>query len=569
MSQYVRHILLLSVACLFCAGLTSCSDSPTTPPPAGDPADTIPPLVRALVPNSGDVQVQPDFTVRVYFSEAMDPSTVDVTLSSGGDLTYEWLDGDRALYISHATPWAAGEMITATVGTGLQDLAGNTLPQAFSETFFVAADNPMHLFTEFTGDAESMVLNGSIVLYFNAQMQLASITDNTTIQELPPVGNPAPEFTVDYRQGNSYQIAYEFPGGLAPTTTYQITLAGAALAYGGEALGADVLITFTTGSTADETGPQILSVTPAVGAVVPADLDKVVITFTEPVDLTYAEPHNMSALLTFFMVSDPVWNAAHDEVTLYLQQALPAGVRLYGVYGAGELYDMVGNTNALADSLSFTTVGEADIFPVRDDLKLYYFYDDSDGPEYHDLRQTMTNITGDTFTRELHYRDKDGYNGLYDMWPMSKTAAGLKLEGLMMADTLLAATPAIDFLPLPTPATWSGSATFNDGETSFVMDYKTTVGETYRTRVQDDYKIRFPSIWLDDCLRVTVEYSLIAAGEQSPRETGMMEFELAPGLGIFGERFDRTEWVDGQETVQLQGYYAVFAARVDDLYELE
>ena len=358
----------------------------------------------------------------------------------------------------------------------------------------------------------------------------------------------------------------EFLQPLDALTTYTITIGADAETNGGTPLGQPAVATFTTGGEVDETGPRILSVWPAVDAVVPTDLATVTVTFTEPVDPYRLQPTEMSALLELFLAREPVWNAAGDRMTLYLQHPLPAGVRLYGVFDESSIYDLVGNSNTATDSVSFTTAGTASLFPVRSDLKIYY-YASGMGP-YSMVRQTIGNIVGSTFERMLTRWDGTGFSDVQDHWRMSRGSGDLLLNGFIEDSGTVTFSPALTFLTLPVLAQWSGTSSGTNDGGAFTMAYTAVADGPYRERFSlDRDKAPDSGTYFDGCYTVEIQYSLTAAGAAAPFETGEISTYYTPGLGIYaleqyGYEYDGETVVDDWE----ESYWLLGAA-LDDRYE--
>jgi len=112
---------------------------------ASGSSDTGPPSVVATTPSAGASSVEPSSTVRVTFSEAVDPATVTATTlvlqTSGGasvprTVTYD--SATREATVTPTAPLALGGSYVATVrggSTGVKDLSGNPLAADTTWTF--------------------------------------------------------------------------------------------------------------------------------------------------------------------------------------------------------------------------------------------------------------------------------------------------------------------------------------------------------------------------------------------------------------------------------------------------
>ena len=109
----------------------------------GTTPDTTPPTVSSTVPADGDVDVSLDGNLTATFSEAMDPATLNTvtfTLKQGatavaGAVTYA---GTTATFNPTAN-LAPNVPFTATITTGVKDLAGNALATTYTWSFTTAA----------------------------------------------------------------------------------------------------------------------------------------------------------------------------------------------------------------------------------------------------------------------------------------------------------------------------------------------------------------------------------------------------------------------------------------------
>jgi methionine-rich copper-binding protein CopC len=109
----------------------------------GAAPDTTAPTVTAVHPAADATQVSVATDVTATFSEAMDPltiTTVTFTLKQGttavqGTVSYGL--NNTAKFVP-ANPLGGNTMYTATLGTGVKDLAGNPLAQPFTWSFMTA-----------------------------------------------------------------------------------------------------------------------------------------------------------------------------------------------------------------------------------------------------------------------------------------------------------------------------------------------------------------------------------------------------------------------------------------------
>jgi hypothetical protein len=124
---------LLRLAAVCAAVLTACA-RPV-------PADTTPPGVLSTSPHNGGTGFEPDATLTVTFSEAMDAATLDamhVLVKRGqAPVAGAVAASGAAATFTPASPLALGVLYTAVVSAGVKDLAGNPLAADHIWTFTV------------------------------------------------------------------------------------------------------------------------------------------------------------------------------------------------------------------------------------------------------------------------------------------------------------------------------------------------------------------------------------------------------------------------------------------------
>lgn len=568
MPKHLRILLaLFSLALLALAplGCSSDDDGPNNPG-GGDPVDDVIPLVLNINPGHRSFDVPVDQDITVAFSEPMDPATADgdIALTLGAITALTWNATGTVLTVEHDT-WAAGRPVGVTVGTGLTDAAGNALPEEFAADFYTESTTAMLMDVILHSDADGVIPSSDPVFVFSVRMDLSTIHENTTVTETGG-GKAVPEFRIGTMDGETRAVKIDFVAPLDPLTEYRIEISGDILIFGGPPLGTPLSVTFTTGATVDEEDPYILSTTPALDSVAPRDLEKVVINFNEPISPFQVEPDEMSALLVMYSAREPVWNTDGDRLTLYLQRPLPAGMRLWAIFDQEVFRDRSGNYNTAPDSVSFTTEGTASLFPVRDDVNLYY---DWEGDAQLPARQDLHGISGDNFERVMVGWDGDGYDTVLETWRMTMGDSGLLLRGLTMDETPVTMDPPLKLLTLPVQSSWAGESTGSDGTHSFTMAYEATASGPYDER----YRIGIPEssymqTIFEGCYDVEIEYSMTLTGEALPFETGTLYIYFAPGLGIYafaneGYEYDGETEIDSWE----MEYFLTFLA-TDDRFEI-
>jgi methionine-rich copper-binding protein CopC len=130
------------------------------------PTDTTAPTVLSTSPADGATGVPTTSTVQFTFSEAVQPATARVTVTTAQGATVAGTvtaSSDRVLVFSPTTGLPAGSTLTATV-SGVKDVAGNTLTAARGVTFTTAAAGssgcPCTLFDSGSGSSATAADDG-------------------------------------------------------------------------------------------------------------------------------------------------------------------------------------------------------------------------------------------------------------------------------------------------------------------------------------------------------------------------------------------------------------------------
>jgi methionine-rich copper-binding protein CopC len=122
--------------------------------------DTTHPTVTATTPTSGQVGVSRYGNVIVTFSEPMrQGATVaafQFTSPAAHPFTYGWNPAGTVLTINPATDFVYGQLVTFTIGTGAEDLAGNALQSSVTRSFRVKRQTTQRFY--FSGTTNTGVI---------------------------------------------------------------------------------------------------------------------------------------------------------------------------------------------------------------------------------------------------------------------------------------------------------------------------------------------------------------------------------------------------------------------------
>jgi uncharacterized protein (TIGR03437 family) len=234
----------------------------------GAAPDITPPTVISTIPANGAVAVSVGSALSVTFSEALNPLTVNAAtflLKQGatvvsGTVTYA---GVTATF-TPAAALAPNLPFTATITSGVQDLAGNALAVPFIWTFATGA----------APDVTPPTVSSTVPVNGATGVPVGSALSATFSEALNPLTVNAATFLL--KQGATVvagTVAYSgvtatftSTAALAPNVPFTATITTGVQDLAGNALAANFVWTFTTGATPDITPPTVISTVPASGA---------------------------------------------------------------------------------------------------------------------------------------------------------------------------------------------------------------------------------------------------------------------------------------------------------------
>jgi hypothetical protein len=229
-------------------------------------------------------------------SEAMDPALITlIDPVTGKPANFRLAQGDTAIagtasydatnHIAIFTPavvLAPNTKYTATIITGIKDLAGNPLTTDFAWCFTTGgADNDRPSVTSKIPDSavSDVAVNRKIAATFSEDMNSSTLTPASFTVTGP---GPTPvSGTVTY----SRRMAVFTPStSLAPSTTYTATIGIGAMDLAGNPLqAANATWSFTTGASADVTAPVVNATFPSAATNVVIST-AITVSFNEPMD---------------------------------------------------------------------------------------------------------------------------------------------------------------------------------------------------------------------------------------------------------------------------------------------
>lgn len=211
----------------------------------GAAPDTTPPTVTSTIPLNNATGVPINQAVSATFSKQLNASTVNATTftltapggaSVAGLVTYASV-GTTATF-TPAANLAPNTLYTATITTGVKDLAGNALAANYVWTFTTGAgvDNshPFITLTNPVSQATGVPLGQSVSATFNKAMDPLSLT-NATFTLLPSDGGSAVAAVVSYDAVNFIATLTPFAN-LDPSTAYTANVTTGATDLAGNSL---------------------------------------------------------------------------------------------------------------------------------------------------------------------------------------------------------------------------------------------------------------------------------------------------------------------------------------------
>jgi len=532
---------------------SSCESDPTEP--GGN--DTDAPLVVQVTPAQDGTDVAVDAAVTITFNEAMAAGSAagNVSMSAGAVTATSWTD-NKTLQVTHGD-WPAGTQVTVTAGTGLTDAAGNGLASAFAWSFWTATDALILQNHLPTNSATEVPINSTVWLQFSRDMNHASLSSAVTVTSPDKATHT---FTV---AGMGNEATMTFDADLPADKLITVAISVAAQAHDGTPLAAATSFSFTTGSTADDTPPQLLSIEPVDGSVIPTSAEFVRLTFDEAIDDDSLTPTFVSGQFMLSLTATEgvgVWTENYTVITIGLDTPLIPGSIFRVVF---ESYaDVYGNVNTTGFTWEVTVAGTAVEFPLENAWLMVYegtwWVGGVDiGSPYH-LITKYEEKTNDEWWRWDISAMESGPKAEFDFTNYDRlklTSTGIQFLGFHKGneppeeDFDLAFNPAVELLRLPlTTGGWSGVSLFDPappaGQANRV-EYEIAVLEGTVDVLgpefgDKDTPVETRLVW-PDCRRVIMQYDLTDG--ETTYEANRDSMWISPGMGIVRKW---TENVEGE-----------------------
>jgi hypothetical protein len=320
-------------------------------------SDVTGPTVQVVTPPDGATDVGTNASIRVVFDEAVNPISVNETTVQVSDgtstataCTISFQNGDREVVIVPHAPLGDSRAFTLMVA-GVTDRAGNPVtPRTTGFTTRLGPDTERAVLLRTTPASGSVdvPVNAVLEAEFDEPIDGSSLG---SVQLFDSVGQVAGTPSVD-PGGRIVRFVPNAP--LAVGRSHSMFLSGLRDLAGNSGF---YSFSFTTGTTADVTAPQVMGISPGDGFTdVPINA-RVSVLFDEPV-----QPLSIDQVtLTGSGPVDVIRSLSNANRLLTLTPRVPlAGNTLHTLNIAG-VRDLAGNTLASPVSISFTTGAAADL----------------------------------------------------------------------------------------------------------------------------------------------------------------------------------------------------------------
>jgi tetrahydromethanopterin S-methyltransferase subunit B len=328
--------------------------------------DTTAPTVTSVLPQADATAVSHDTAITASFSEAMDATTItDMTFTVAapgptpvaGSVSYN-ATSHTATFLP-ASDLTASTTFTATVTTGVEDLAGNALAADFvwSFTTDTAPDTtpPTVSSTNPANTATDVAVNQAISAIFSEPLDPATVsTSSFTLMDgtTPVLGSVS---------SSGMTTVFTPLNVLDPLTVFTATLTTDIKDLAGNAMVAEYVWSFTTGAAPDMTPPTVSSTNPANTATdVPVN-QAISAIFSESLDPATVNTTSFTLMDGTIAVAGSVSNPGMTAVFTPTDQLAP--FTLFTATLTTEIEDLAGNALAADYVWTFTTGATPDTTP--------------------------------------------------------------------------------------------------------------------------------------------------------------------------------------------------------------
>jgi RHS repeat-associated protein len=338
----------------------------------GAGADTVVPITLTTSPPNGSSNVGDNAGVLVVFSKPINPLTVNASTIqvSGGGVTaaagsISFSNNNQNAQLVPQAPLPDGTQMTLTI-SGVTDVAGNAM--AAQTTQFTTGTGPdvvppVVVSANPSQGAQNVPLNSIVVLQMSQPVDPGTVSSSTLTLVSSNTGQLVPGTYSVSADGLTISLVPAAP--LAANSVYSVNFPGAGFGTGisdlaGNSLQGTSPISFTTGTTASTSAPQVTGVSPANGTTAVPINAQVVIQFNEPVNAAQLGGVTLRAGSGTANVSQ---NLTNGNQRLTLVPAVPLSPSTAYTLNVSGVQDLTGNLMSPITA-SFTTGTVADLTPA-------------------------------------------------------------------------------------------------------------------------------------------------------------------------------------------------------------
>jgi RHS repeat-associated protein len=335
----------------------------------GNTNDNTTPTVVSVSPTNLETEVPTNAVVQLQFSKSIDPltvtsSTFQMTYGTNGVVsgTISVSADDLTATFTPSGPLQAFTSYYVQVSSGIMDLEGHML-SGFSGVSFTTGSTgtfsgPTVVTVSPANGVTGVPVNLRIDLAISEPVDAASVESSTVVLSTGGVQVPG---TLSVSNSGT-TITFMPTNLLSVSTTYTVTVSGFTDQAGNAVV--PFTSTFTTGSsgTINTTNPAVVSVSPLNGTVAVPVSSAIVLTFSEPIDLTTVTYTSLPITANgSVLAGNYTLDTTGTIITFTPLSPLPGNATV-SVQVTGSVTDLSGNT-ANGFSSSFTTGTGTDTTP--------------------------------------------------------------------------------------------------------------------------------------------------------------------------------------------------------------
>ncbi len=291
---FARLAILLMAASLAACGGNNDNDNDTDNDPDPEP-EPVALEVISTSPANDMTDVETNRNITATFNRSVNADTLDIfsfTVEGmneapiNGTVTFD-AENDTATFTPESN-LGAETVYEATITTGVEDAEGIALENDFVWQFTTSSASdetaPTVTGTEPSDGATDVLLNRNVTATFSENLNSTSLTTDSFVVADADGNAVAGSVSIVGSTTAAFNPEVNFEGETVYTATIKTDVTD--LANPANALAADYVWSFTTGATADETGPTVTGTDPSDGAIdVPLNRN-VAATFSEDLDST-------------------------------------------------------------------------------------------------------------------------------------------------------------------------------------------------------------------------------------------------------------------------------------------